>query len=203
MSAQTEFGAEYANLQLARERNPLRRLVKHFYLNNILREVNGPTVDFGCGTGQLLARLPQGSVGIEINPFLVDALKRKGLAVIQYDSETDGFALPGIEAGRFSSLVIAHVLEHFSEADQVLRKLLASCGRLKIDTVVVVVPGARGFQSDDTHKTFVDHQYLRDRRLLECEGYTARRTSYFPINAERVGDYFVFHELKLVYSRND
>ena len=66
-----EFGSAYAVEQLRRSRHPLRRLIKKFYLDRVLRELRGPTIDFGCGAGQLLARLPADSVGLEVNPPLV------------------------------------------------------------------------------------------------------------------------------------
>ena len=49
-----EFGSAYAAEQLRRSRHPLRRLIKKFYLDRVLGEVGDrPTIDFGCGAGQL------------------------------------------------------------------------------------------------------------------------------------------------------
>jgi SAM-dependent methyltransferase len=202
MSLESEFGVDYAQTQLSRERNPLRRFIKSFYLDNILRDIEGPTLDFGCGTGQLLARLPHGSVGIEVNPHLVDELKRRHLNVIKYEPDTDGFSLPDIEVGCFTTLVLSHVLEHFDNADACLKKLLASCARVGIRRVIIVVPGARGYRSDATHRTFVTRDYLASQNLFDYAGFHTKSTHYFPVNVEGIGEYFKFHELHTLYVRD-
>jgi len=197
----SEFGADYGTQQLRRSRHPLRRFIKRFYIRNILREVTGPSIDFGCGAGQLLACLPQGSIGLEVNPFLVESLRTQGLDVIHYDAESDRFSLAALPEKRYSTFIMAHVLEHFADAALVLRTLLHSCRRLGIQRFILVLPGWKGYLSDATHKTFVDRGYLRREGLLSCEGYALRHARYFPIDREAVGRYFVFHELIAVFDR--
>jgi len=201
MDSTAEFDKNYAAEQLRRRRHPLRRLVKRHYLNNILSEVSGPTIDFGCGAGQLLARLPTGSVGLEINPYLVQELRRTGLNVLSYNPEEDQFLLREFQADYYRTMVIAHVIEHFSDSAQTMRRIWGACGRLGIRKIIVVVPGAKGYRSDPTHKTFVNQRYLEDQGLRNCEGYSISKTAYFPINAEWFGEYFTFHEFKIVYER--
>lgn len=107
-----EFDLHYAREQLRRSRNPFRRFVKAFYLRHILRGVRGPTIDFGCGAGQLLKRLPKGSIGLEVNPHLIESLRRTGLQVHQARADIQDFDLPDFLVGVHKTLVIAHVLEH-------------------------------------------------------------------------------------------
>ncbi len=197
-----EFDRSYAHEQLRRSQHPFRRIVKGLYLQNLLADVTGPTIDFGCGAGQLLARLPEGSTGIEINPFLTEELRRRGLSVVQGRPGADPFAFKDIPPGKYETLVLSHVLEHFADAQQALRRLLRRCQELEISKVILVLPGLKGYQSDATHKTFVDRRYLHERGLLACEQYTARSVSYFPGNLELIGRYFVFHEMKVVYQRD-
>ena len=121
------FDREYAAEQLRRARHPLRRLVKGFYLRNILRDVRGATIDFGCGAGQLLSRLPAGSIGLEVNPHLIEALRNAGHSVRPSRGDMQDFELEGIESGCFQTLVIAHVLEHLQNPEAALRVLLAAC----------------------------------------------------------------------------
>jgi len=199
MTAEVEFDEGYAAEQLRRAQHPLRRVIKRFYLDNILREVQGPTVDLGCGAGQLLRRLPAGSIGLEVNPHLVRQLKGEGLDVALYDAAADDFGLQPLQPARYRTLVMAHVLEHFADAAAVLRKLLRSCRRLGIARVVIIVPGAKGYRSDDTHKTFVDRRYVADNRLERSEGYTLAKSRYFPGDTERIGGMFTFHEMVLVF----
>ena len=193
------YDATYAEWQLGRSRSLPRRLVKSLYLNNILRDVRGPTIDFGCGAGQLLARLPEGSIGLEVNPSLVEALTRRGLDVVHYDPEADQFRLAELRPNAFKTFVMAHVLEHFEDAANSLKRLLGSCRRLGVERVIVVVPGARGYASDDTHRTFVNRAFLEEHGLLEFGGYAVTSLSFFPINMESLGRLFAYHELKIIF----
>lgn len=195
------FNRDYATEQLRRSRHPLRRLIKGFYVRNVLRDVTGATIDFGCGAGQLLACLPAGSIGLDINPFLVESLRMKGLNVIHYDAELDRFLLAALSENLYSTFIMAHVLEHFADAAVILRTLLSSCRRLAVQRFILVLPGWKGYRSDDTHRTFVDRRYLQREGLLSCEGYALTHIRYFPIDHEAVGRYFVFHELIVVYDR--
>jgi len=201
MTASSEFDAVYAAEQLRRSRHPLRRLIKRFYLDHVLQDVHGPTIDLGCGAGQLLARLPAGSLGVEVNPVLVEHLRTAGMNVLGYDAASDGFAFTGFRENYYKTLVISHVLEHFEDAASVIRALWRSSARLGIETVVAIVPGAKGYASDATHKTFVDVQFIEAQGLRRVEGFELAKLRYFPIDRAAVGDYFTFHELKLVYSR--
>ena len=193
------FGRDYAARQLRRRRNPLRRAIKHFYLNNMLRETRGATIDLGFGAGQLLERLPPGSIGLEVNPHLVDDARRAGLNAVLYDSSAEQPLIGVVPAGVYSTLVMAHVLEHFENAEVFLRRLLHSCAALGIRRVVLVVPGAKGYEFDSTHRTFVSMRYLTEHDLLSCEGYMLSTHRYFPGNREWIGRYYTFHELMVVY----
>ena len=52
VSSAAEFDRHYAAEQVRRSRHPLRRIVKGFYLREVLRDVVGPSIDFGCGASQ-------------------------------------------------------------------------------------------------------------------------------------------------------
>lgn len=199
MDESSEFGQDYAREQLRRSRQPLRRFIKYFYLNNILGDVQGPTIDFGCGAGQLLTRLPSGSLGLEVNPFLVEVLRKARLNIELYDPENDQFSLRNLTSNYYKTFVTTHVLEHFPNAAQKWRILLNSCHRLGIQRVIMVVPGVKGFHADPTHKTFIDRSYLEQESLLNCQGYVATKIQYFPVNLAIIGNYFTFHEFKVVY----
>ncbi len=197
----SEFSREYAAEQIRRSRHPLRRLIKEFYIRSIMQDVIGPSIDFACGAGQLLSRLPPGSVGVEVNPFLIEYLALRGLKVIPYDTENDHFSLEAFPLGRYSTFIMAHVLEHFTDSEQVLRTLLGACRHIGIRRIILAVPGWKGFQSDHTHKTFVDIDYLHVHGLLNCEGYRQSKTKCFPVNKEAFGRFFVYNELIVVFDR--
>ncbi len=196
-----EFDQAYADEQLRRSRHPLRRVIKGFYLRSVLRDVQGATIDFGCGAGQLLARLPNGSVGLEVNPHLVKGLCGDGFTVFQARGTKVDFDLPDIIAGRYQTLVIAHVLEHLPDPAQALTALLAACQRVGIRRVLVVVPGVKGFASDRTHKTFVDRAFIETRMPADIGGFVRSRITYFPGPWAWIGRFFVFHEMKVQFDR--
>ena len=199
---QEEFGAAYAASQIGRQRNPIRKLVKSFYVSRVLRHVDGLAIDLGCGAGQILERLPAGSLGIEVNSKLVEDLERRGLRVMPAADGPSGFNLTALRADEFGTLVLSHVLEHFNHADEVLRKLLRDCAALGVSTVIIVVPGDAGFRSDPTHKTFVTMAYLQSHGLIDCEGFQISHSSYFPGNMRFMGRLFLYHELMVVYKRH-
>ena len=78
-----EYSINYTLSQV--NRSFLRRAVRRFYLNNIKNLVIGKAIDFGCGAGELLKLLPEGSIGLEVNNYIVSYLKNKGLNVKYYD----------------------------------------------------------------------------------------------------------------------
>lgn len=196
-----KYDQDYAQVQINRSRNPLRRLVRRLYLSDILQFVQGPSIDFGCGAGDLLARLPKGSIGLEINPVVVAYGRDQGLDVRLYDPESDDYELKGVEIGGFRTLILTHVMEHFDDPAKVIRALLKACGRLGISRVIITVPGARGFRFDPTHRTFIDENFLVLRGLKSCEGFGISLMKYFPINLRWIENYYVFHELRLIWDR--
>jgi hypothetical protein len=199
MTDQPLYDAAYAARQVRRSRNPLRRLIKGFYLRNLLREVRGRTIDLGFGAGQLLERLPAGSLGLEVNPHLVEHARRAGLNAALYDTTAERPLLDVVAPGVYSTLVLAHVAEHMEDSAAFIRRILQSCAALRIGRVIFVVPGAKGFRFDSTHRTFVNRRYLEAQNLLACEGYEVTVSRYFPGNREWLGRYYTFHEFMFVY----
>src|SRR5690606_22668733 len=106
-----------------------------------------------------------------------------------------------LEAGRYQTLVLSHVLEHFADSAAALRQLFASCVRLGVERVIVVVPTEKGFALEASHKTFVTIDYLQANGLWEGDDFAARKAVYFPLDQQWLGKHFVFHELKVVYER--
>lgn len=195
-----QYDARYTRYQL--DRSPLRKVVRGIYLRAAAKQLSGPTVDFGCGVGELLGRLPVGSIGLEINPASVEHCRAQGLDARFYDAQADDWSLSVLENHRdLQSLVISHVLEHLEDPASKLRQLLKAGQRLGISTVVVIVPGRRGYALDDTHRTFVDLDMLASPALVDGTGFSLERARYFPGSLRIIGDYFAHHELQVTYQR--
>lgn len=194
------FDASYTEYQV--RRSLLRRCVRRIYLRHALPALVGPTLDFGCGIGDLLAMLPHGSKGLEYNRVTVEYCRSRGLDVEWYDGEADGWNMSLIdEAQSYESLVISHVLEHLDSPIDVLRSLLVASMRFGIERVLVVVPSRAGYSIDPTHRTFVNAAMLRE--VAETPGVPFRVASerYFPGNVRMLGDWLIPHELQVLYKR--
>ncbi|PPU13343.1 hypothetical protein XacyCFBP2565_14885 [Xanthomonas arboricola pv. corylina] len=194
----SEFGAAYTEYQVNRSR--FRKLVRRAYLRSAQALLRGPTLDFGCGVGELLERLPKGSRGMEYNQATVRYCRERGLPVDHYDGESDDWSLRLLTGGaRFESMVISHVLEHLEQPQEVLRKLAAAARRLGVRRILVVVPGQKGFASDATHRTFVDAEFLSRPELLADAGFRLSRRRYYPGNMRVLGDWLPHHELQVLF----
>ncbi len=195
-----EFDAAYTAYQL--RRSWLRRQVRRAYLASAARKLKGATLDFGCGIGELLARLPAGSMGVEYNPASVAFCRGQGLDVMPYDGFADNWSLSTLPVGRqFSSMVISHVLEHLEEPASILTRLLHAAERCGIERVLVIVPGRAGYRIDPTHLTFVDLPMLEQPSVAAGTGFRLRDAQYFPWDWRRPGNWFPHHELQVVYAR--
>jgi SAM-dependent methyltransferase len=195
-----EFDQDYTDYQA--NRSLLRKWVRRAYLRSAASQVSGPTLDFGCGVGELLERLPAGSRGLEYNQATVEFCRRKGLPVDAYDGFADDWDLSALAPrSRFDSMVVSHVLEHLEEPAQVLRRLLLASQRLGVRRVLAIVPGRAGFRIDATHRTFVDRDLLTHAAILRDTGFSVQRARYFPGNLRRIGDWVPHHELQVLYIR--
>lgn len=194
------FDSDYLEYQL--NRNPIRKFIRHFYLNNVLKYVLGKTVDLGCGAGELLGKLPTGSIGLEINPAAVKHCCNNGLEAILYNPEQDNYSFSEIPEGEFNTLIFSHVLEHLDHPENVLKKILQSCERLKLKRVIIIVPGLKGFKYDSTHKNYINRAYLQEHQLEKIGNFTVTQLQYFPFNHEIVGTWFTHNEMMVIYDHD-
>jgi 2-polyprenyl-3-methyl-5-hydroxy-6-metoxy-1,4-benzoquinol methylase len=116
------------------------------HLASVPAPPTGSVLDVGCGSGQLLVALRNAGwdvVGVEIDPQAVAAARATGIEIHQ--GTLDGAKM---EAGRFSHIVLNHVIEHVPDPVSYLRecaRLLAPDGQ-----IIVATPNLEGF----AHKIF-------------------------------------------------
>lgn len=196
----TDFDERYTHYQT--ERSRLRKIVRRAYLRSARSKLRGPTLDFGCGVGELLATLPAGSRGLEYNQATVEYCRGIGLDVDWYDGFADGWALSVVQEGRrFDSMIVSHVLEHLDGPMEILNRLLKAAQRIGIGRVLVIVPGRAGYRIDDTHRTFVDRAMLAGAQVVRETAFQLDSAGYFPGNLRVIGDWFPHHELQALYLR--
>lgn len=162
-------GADY--FEYLRGRSRLSWLYRRMWLYPRLnRHIPGRVLDVGCGIGDFLASRP-GSSGVDINPLMVDWCRERGLDARVMENGRIPFG-----AGEFDSVVLDNVLEHvvapltlLGEIHRVLRP---------DGTLVVGVPGKRGFASDPDHKTYYDEAGLTS--ALRESGFRVDRLMHMP-----------------------
>lgn len=195
-----EYGEDYARYQM--DRSWLRKSVRRIYLQSAASQLVGRTVDLGCGVGELLSRLPAGSIGLDVNPVSVEHCRQQGLEAQVYDGEADDWSLSLLQArSGLQSLVVSHVLEHLDAPMHKLSRVMKACAGLGMSRVLVIVPGQRGFASDQTHRTFIDSAMLSDAAVVRGTGFSLRGTRHFPINLAWAGKAFTHLELQAVFDR--
>ena len=195
------IGELYSNeyFEYLNNRSKIRKLVRQMYLHDIRKYCKGKTIDFGCGIGELLKILPNGSIGFEVNSVVVEFCKSQGMAVQLYEPGLDNYNLSMVDTSSFSTFTMNHVLEHLENSNVVIEKLFISCHRLGISRIVFTVPGYKGFLSDKTHVTFIDMKYFMENKLLDNPHYKLYLSKYFPINLPIVSQYLTHNELRMVF----
>lgn len=117
----------------------------------------GPRVmEVGFGfAASLIGAFPRRVSGLEINPLAVSYGKSRGLSV-KAIAQDGGF--PEAD-GAFDVCVLDNVLEHI----EVPAKTLDECHRITGPSggLIIIVPGERGYASDDDHKKFYDVAELK------------------------------------------
>jgi ubiquinone/menaquinone biosynthesis C-methylase UbiE len=94
-------------------RRTVRRLLSRY-------GAQSPMLDAGCGTGLNLASLPDGSVGIDLNPRNLELIRARlpNHEAVEGDIE----AMPFQDAA-FATVVCTEVLEHVPHPDAALREI--------------------------------------------------------------------------------
>jgi SAM-dependent methyltransferase len=194
-----QYDAEYIKRYTGRPwyRKKLRKLE----LFPAIWLTRGSTIDFGCGTGDLLDVLPKGSVGLDINPYAVDYCTAQGLDAILYDAYSDDFQLTPLRErdARFESLAMCHLLEHLPDAATLMPKLFGAARDLGVSRIVITVPGRKGYDRDETHCTFVNPAYIRTNDLERISGFRLTAEHFHPFPFEAAGNYFAENTYVMLY----
>jgi len=161
--------------QYLRGRSRLALAYRRLYLYpRLCRHLRGRALDVGCGIGDMLAFRPE-TVGVEVNPRAVAWCRAQGLDARQSAPQSLPFG-----PAEFDSAILDNVLEHLAEPQPLLREI----HRVLISgaTLIVGVPGERGFAADPDHKVYYDERKLQ--QALESAGFRSMRTQHFPLRAQ-------------------
>ena len=186
MSAYEEYFAYLNN------RSFLGLLYRKYWLYPSLSKLLvGNALDVGCGVGDMLSFRPN-TTGVDINPLAVEWCRSQGLDV--FEMVEDVLPFP---SGSFQSVMLDNVIEHLYEPTALLSEIyrvLQPGG-----TLVVGVPGLRGYASDADHKTFYHEENLVD--VISAAGFTMSRLMHLPLPFPGLSRYLRQYCLYSVFAR--
>lgn len=194
-----EYDSNYTHYQL--KRSYLRKIIRKIYLQEIVKKNIGKAIDFGCGVGELLEKLPEGSLGFDINSYTVNYCKSINLNVDYYNQDIDKYNLYAIEQNKYQTLILSHVLEHLENPAEKLKLLFNSAQRLNILRIIIVVPCIKGFNFDKTHIQFIDKDFFFNNAFDKHPHFNLSFMKYFPFNNKLIGKFFTYNELHLIFDK--
>jgi trans-aconitate methyltransferase len=149
----------------------------------------GLIYDIGCGMGAFLEYCKKRKLsarGFDSNPQLVERCQKKGFAVTLED-----IVRPRADYPPAPNLICDNVLEHLT-TDEIaaffsgVKRYWAPGGVL-----LVIVPNRRGYESDPTHKTFVDETIIS--QMARKHQLTLARQYHHPIRWTFPGNLYIFN----------
>lgn len=146
---------------------------KYWLYPRLCRHLSGKVLDVGCGIGDMIRHRPQ-TVGVDVNPRAVEFCASQGLNVRLM--APDRLPFPDHD---FDGVLLDNVLEHLEHPQPLLEEIhrvLVANG-----TLIVGVPGRRGFASDSDHKIFYSESSLIS--CMRSNGFLSQHVLYLPVRS--------------------
>jgi len=154
-------------------------------------QVRGRVLDVGCGIGDML-KARRGTVGVDINPHLVEYCRNQGLDAHLMEPNQLPF-----ESGSFDGAILDNVLEHIADPGPLLaeiHRVLRAEARF-----IVGVPGAFAYTLDPDHKHFYSESQLHAR--MNSAGFALIRTLYSPFRSSSLDSSLRWYAIYGVYEK--
>src|SRR3954470_10252814 len=161
----------------------------------LVRNLRGPLLDFGCGSGALVRELRRSGVeayGIDLNrPEIESSLVGEARPYVRLYDGT--FPLP-FEDGAFQSVVCTEVLEHIEEYRRAVGEIARVCSRSAVVTVpdMAAIPSCFPYFVVPWHLLEASHVNFFTQRSLHAllsgwfDSIAFARVGPFDVNGTRV-----------------
>lgn len=126
-------------------------IYRNFYIYpKINKFIHGRLLDYGCGVGDML-KFYSNSIGTDINPLNIKYCLNRNLRALSLEDLRKSKL-------KFETIILDNVLEHVVDYHELLEniKLFAKKGT----TLIIGVPGIKGFYADDDHKIYYDENNI-------------------------------------------
>ncbi len=164
------YEIEYLNY--LKDKTSLGKIYRKYILYpKLVKYLNGNVLDYGCGIGDML-KYRKNTFGAEINKFTVDFCISQNLPVKTIEDDKTEY-----KQGFFDSVLLDNVLEHILEPEKTIfeiKRLLKKNG-----TLVIGVPGKKGFEYDSDHKVFYDKNNLT--KLMKNYDFSVQKIFTMPL----------------------
>jgi len=176
-----------------KSRSRIGLIYRNFWLYpRICAHLQGRVLDVGCGIGDFV-RFRQQTTGADINPETVKFCKMQGLDVVRMDVDRLPFS-----SGEFDGVLIDNVLEHIESPQSLIEEVYRV---LKpFGTLLIGVPGKKGYEKDADHKVFYDEKKLVD--VISAHGFCGEKTFYMPIKSNVLDFWLTQFCLYVKFTRN-
>jgi len=152
-------------------RSNLSYLYRRYFLYPCLnRYLSGTVLDFGCGIGDFLS-FRSDTIGVDINPFVIEHCHRRNLKANHIEHLPTPF-----QNMTFQGALLDNVLEHLDQPETVLKEIVRVLSHNA--TLIIGVPGKKGYDTDPDHKRSYDESSLKD--FIIRFGFTWMQTLHMP-----------------------
>lgn len=167
------------------------KLYQKFFLHKkLLKHLKGITLDVGAGLGDFIRQCPDG-YAVDPDPLNVQEMLNKGIKAKQLLNDKIDF-----KNFFFDSIILDNVLEHITNPDNLLleiKRVLKPNG-----TLLIGVPGLKGFLKSEDHRVFYDENLLK--KLLNKD-YNFYKSFYTPFKSEILNKYLKAYCLFAIFKK--